>query len=518
MNILKSNAIEMFRLSASTLGNAVIAVKNHGYGDFFPEPPELEFVQRDWHEVHQFLESQDLDVYAGYDVMSAFAPKSRLNVRRVALLHPHDLLLYTALVLDLRDGVSLARLSPTENRVFSYRAENAGEGELYLSSPNYSNFKKEIQNRVAGSPGCFVGTTDIGDFYPRVYQHRLINALQAACGASQYDQIRVLEKMLFRFSGGASYGIPVGPAASRVLGEAVLIDVDSTLLSNQIDFIRFTDDYLIFSSTPEGAEYGIRVLGETLFMNHGLTLQTAKTRVLAGSDFTAQYLEAHDEKEAQRRELIDIVGQYDEQMPYQDLPEDKKLEIDAMNLSEMLTDALAEGANVDFREVSFILGRLSALQKPELIPIVLQNVERLAPVAHSIAAFFKGFRQLDSTTRKSVADTLLAAVGDRRFSEYYGIWILHLFSNSPDWNHAEALLKIFRESNSDVIRRYAALALRVCGTRAHAIEVSRYISMASPLTRTAILMATARMGNDERKYLKRGLRLTDTFELRCMTA
>lgn len=302
-----------------------------------------------------------------------------------------------------------------------------------------------------------------------------------------------------------------------MLGEAVLIDVDSTLLSNQVDFMRFTDDYVIFAPTPEGAEYGIRVLGETLFMNHGLTLQTAKTRVLAGSDFTAKFLEAHDEKEAQRRALIDIVGMYDEQLSYQNLPEDKKLEIDAMNLSEMLTDALAEGANVDFREVSFILGRLSALQKPELIPIVLQNLERLSPVAHSVAAFFKGFRQLDSTTRTMVADALLATVADRRFSEYYAIWVLHLFSNSPDWNHAEALLKIFRESNSDVKRRYAALALSTCGTRAHALEVSRYISTASPLTRTAILVATAHMGNDERKYLKKGLRLTDTFELRCIS-
>ena len=30
-------------------------------------------------------------------------------------------------------------------------------------------------------------------------------------------------------------------------------------------------------------------------------------------------------------------------------------------------------------------------------------------------------------------------------------------------------------------------------------------------------MATTRMGVDERKYLKRGLRLTDDFELLCIT-
>ena len=86
-----------------------------------------------------------------------------------------------------------------------------------------------------------------------------MNALQAACGNALQDNIRVLEKMLTRFSENVSYGIPIGPAASRPLGEAVLIDVDSTLLSFDIDFVRFTDDYVIFATTPEEAEYGIRV-------------------------------------------------------------------------------------------------------------------------------------------------------------------------------------------------------------------------------------------------------------------
>ena len=92
-----------------------------------------------------------------------------------------------------------------------------------------------------------------------IYQHTLVNALQAASGSSKQDHIRVLEKMLLRFSDGASYGIPVGPAASRPLGEAVLIDVDSTLMSYEIDFIRFTDDFVIFAATPQrrsmGSEY-----------------------------------------------------------------------------------------------------------------------------------------------------------------------------------------------------------------------------------------------------------------------
>jgi len=325
--------------------------------------------------------------------------------------------------------------------------------------------------------------------------------------------------MLSRFSDGTSYGIPIGPAASRVLGEAVLIDVDSALLSSDIDFVRFTDDFVIFASTPEIVEYGIRVLGETLFLNHGLTLQTAKTRVLPAAEYVEKFLEPHSEKEESRRRLIEVVGGYDSVLSYEDLQEEQKAEIDALNLSEMLSEALAEGYNVDYREVSFILSRLSALQKPELIPIVLDNLERLSPVAHSVVSFFRNFDNLDDGYRKDIGDRLLAPIiAGNRTSEYYSIWILHLFALSRSWNHAELLLRIFRETHSDVIRRYAALALKSCGTRAEVILVARYLQAASPLCRTAILLATSRMGVDERRHLRKSLHLLDSFEKACLHA
>ncbi len=269
----------MLNLSEAELDRALAAIRGHGYGDFFPEPPELSLMVANWVDIRAELARVDLDLYGGHDVAFSFAPKSRLNVRRVALLHPYDLVFYTALVLALRNGITAARLHLDENRVFSYRADAAAPDMLYVDPPGYRDFTDAITSRVIGEPNSYVGITDIADFYPRIYQHRLVNALQAACGGALQAHIRVLEKMLSRFSENVSYGIPIGPPASRPLAEAVLIDVDSTLLSFDVDFVRFTDDYVIFGETPEDAEYGIRVLGETLFMNHGLTLQTAKTRI-----------------------------------------------------------------------------------------------------------------------------------------------------------------------------------------------------------------------------------------------
>jgi hypothetical protein len=508
----------MLELDGQLLDSALEAVANHGYGDFFPEPPELPIILAKWDELRPYLADLDLDTYNGYDRVTTFAPKSRLNIRHVTLLHPFDLIIYTALVLALRDDITAARLPESEKRVFSFRADGAVASTLYNDSPSYGDFKESVKRRVAKKSNRFVGITDIADFYARVYQHRLVNALQAAAGSSKLAHIRVLEKMLYRFSQGASYGIPIGPAASRPLGEAVLIDVDSTLMSYDVDFIRYSDDFVIFAGTPQDAEYGLRILGETLFQNHGLTLQTAKTKVLPAPEYLETYLTAHSEKEAERRKLLDIVGDYDEAVSYEDLDDDQKKELDALNLSEMLEEALGEDQNVDYREVSFILGRLSALQKPELIPIVVENLERLYPVAQSIAAFFKQFSALEKNTREDVAKALLAPLLDNdrsRPSEYYCVWTLSLFHEHGDWNHAQDLLRILRGTNSDAVRRFAALALATSGTRSEAIQTPKYLPSASSLSRTAILLATTKMGNDERKYLRQSLRLSDPLEKLC---
>lgn len=507
----------MLKLKPQLLENARAATISHGYGSFLPEPPEFTLVNKNWKDIKAQLASVDLHTYDGYSPIRSFAPKSRLNVRRVTLLHPFDFIFYTALVLALKGGISKSRLA--SDVVFSYRTEKTSSKQIYAGSPSYKEFRAAATRTATLNPKWFVGVTDIADFFPRIYHHRLINALEAATPNTARDYIRVLEKMLSRFSEGTSYGIPIGPPASRLLAEAVLIDVDSTLKSYRIDFIRFVDDYVIFSEKPKDAEYGIRVLGETLFQNHGLTLQTAKTKVLSASDYLEKHLTLHSEKEANRRKLFEILGDsLYEETSYEDLNDEQKKEIDAYNLVEMLTDALSEDENVDYQEVSFILGRLSSLQKPELIGIVLENLDRLYPVANAVAAFFKEFKNLEKQQYTEIGTALLGPLlhgRETRPSEFYAIWILHVFAQDERWEHGEELLRVFRETNSDVIRRYSALALAKSGSRAQAVTIKEYLSSGSPQCRTAMLLATAKLGTDERKFFKKSLHLNDAFEKIC---
>jgi hypothetical protein len=159
------------------------------------------------------LADLDLDTYDGYSPIRSFAPKSRLNVRRVALLHPFDFIIYTSLALVFRDRISKARLSA--DKVSSYRAEQTTTKQLYNSSPSWRDFRAAVRTRITNEPNGFVGITDIADFFPRIYHHRLINALEAATGIAERGYLRALDKLLVRFSDGTSYGIPVGPPLRR---------------------------------------------------------------------------------------------------------------------------------------------------------------------------------------------------------------------------------------------------------------------------------------------------------------
>ena len=465
-----------------------------------------------WPQVRAELAGIDLDTYTGYEACQMFAPKSRLNIRRVAQLHPYDLILYSSLVLDLRDSITSSRLPAEQNRVFSHRADGMVGDVLYTPAPSYREFTRRLRD-LAERGDAFFGLTDISDFFPRIYQHRLVNALLSASNNTKADEIRCLEKMLYRFANQASYGIPIGPAASRVLAEAVLIDVDSTLIMLGIEFLRFVDDYVIIADRIEDVEYGIRALAEVLFLNHGLTLQTAKTKVLRSADYLATLLD-YEDKEASRRALIDIAGDYDDgAVDYDELDEDTKKQIDALNLTEMLEEALKGEDKIDYQEVSFILSRLSSLREPDLIPVVLENLERLFPVAHAIARFFSAFDQLEEGLKADVTNRLLLPIEtSQHVSEYYAVWILSLFFERKTWNHAPRLARIFAEAESDAVRRYSALALSTSGTRAEALTSMRSFRNSPPLVRSALLLASVNLGRDERKFTMKSLQLNNLLE------
>ena len=122
---------------------------------------------------------------------------------------------------------------------------------------------------------------------------------------------------------------------------------------------------------------------------------------------------------------------------------------------------------------------------------------------------------MGATERKRIAKKLLAPLISNRKTQppvYYAIWILHLFHKNSVWINADSLLNIFQRHPSQLVKRHAALGLSASGSRVHALALKEHFASAPPLLKTAILIGTKSLGDDERRYWLNSLKLTDPLE------
>lgn len=185
----------MFKLTLDELQSAFEAIEYHGYSALLPTPPEWSVVQREWQEIKQELAAIDLDNYRPATPLRVYAPKNRATVRVVSLLHPIDLIIYTALTLLVKDDLEGQRLPPNKKIVHSYRTELGVNNRLYSRANSYREFQLKIEERSRRVATQYVAIADIADFYPRIYQHRLQNAVEAAATTPRSKEVaRVLAK------------------------------------------------------------------------------------------------------------------------------------------------------------------------------------------------------------------------------------------------------------------------------------------------------------------------------------
>ena len=176
----------------------------------------------------------------------------------------------------------------------------------------------------------------------------------------------------------------------------------------------------------------------------------------------------------------------------------------------MFIDSISDQTLVDYEMVRYVLSRLPRIRgadenlKLEILELVLDNAILLYPAAEYIAQYILSFEQFSAAEKKRIAKKLLKPLKSKRNRPpaYYAMWILYIFTTSKDWDHVSDIVALYRHATSDVVKRYAALAIAVGGTRSEALVVKDDISSASSLLRLAILCASNRLGSDERKHWK----------------
>ena len=264
-------------------------VKKEGITDIFERPFELDllndkgFVKKVDNSVLSCINSNSLSGLKIHHIDYVLLPKtSAFSFRKCALMQPLDTLKYNALVITIADIIEKARIPLAKHRVFSYRL-HPSNGYLFNKKYSITTFRETASKKAKRSSVKFIISCDIANFYDHLNLHRLENILYSiGCDG---NRVRLIRDLLLTWSGRDSYGLPVGSNGSRILAEASLIDIDNFLISHNIDFIRFVDDYRMFAPDAKTANYWLTLLIERL-QQEGLSINTSKTKIEESRIFT----------------------------------------------------------------------------------------------------------------------------------------------------------------------------------------------------------------------------------------
>jgi hypothetical protein len=478
-------------------------------GDTDVLPPAFEYsaIHHDWGRVRAQLQREELLKWVTRPQRTLLAPKGKLGFRAITQLDPIDFLLFSALVFEVAPDIEAHRVPVADNIVFSYRANPLPSGQLYDPTIGYFTFLRHAHVALKRKPRpTHVAVTDIADFYPRIYVHRLANALQAATPLA--DHVTAIMRFIAGWNSSETFGIPVGSAPTRLLAEAALADIDKALLAAGIRFLRYSDDYRIFCNSQSNAYRSLAYLSDVLFRNLGLTLQPQKTELLTADEFKIRFLPTEEDREfaslqatfEELAEQLELSDSY-EAIEYEELDAEQQALIDSLNLQQLLSDQLA-AKTPDFPFVKFLLRRLAQLADSDSLEDVLASIDSLYPIFPDVIRYLLALSHLPSARRTSIGDTVLNLLTDSIASElpYFKVWGLHLFAATTQWNNDDRFLPLLNVPPDEFSRRKIIIAMGRAAHRYWFQSQWRGFSDFPPWTRRALLAAASCLPHDARGH------------------
>ncbi|MDL1982205.1 MAG: RNA-directed DNA polymerase, partial [Deltaproteobacteria bacterium] len=280
----------MARLSRESLEFAKNHIIKFYDSDFYPKPFEFDALWANWEEVLTHLTCNEVNGFPIDQPRTYTSIKPNGNFRVVHQLDPINTLIYTALSYEVSQGVEKARAPKDEHIACSYRIEiDPQKGTFFGNGSGYRDFIDKCIELSSTSKHVLV--TDITDFYNQIYVHRLQNAIEAA-DENFYELSKDIERFILDLNGNVSQGVPVGPAASIIMAEAILMDVDNFIIESGFKHTRYVDDIRIFGNTKQDLIRFLARLTEYLYHNHRLTLAGEKTKIIKSIPFKDEYLES----------------------------------------------------------------------------------------------------------------------------------------------------------------------------------------------------------------------------------
>lgn len=444
---------------------AISNIARFGDTDIFPFPIENRLFFDKAEEVKKILFEIDADFLKATSEIPILHSKNLSVVgyggfRWGAQIDPVWNAYLLALTLTISADIEACRVS--ENVVFSYRYKpDIENSSIFNRDVGWLQFQERSIEAARNSE--YMLRCDISDFYPRIYHHRLENALNAA--TKNTDAVKRIMKILTAISDGASYGLPVGGQASRILSEILLNRIDRLLTLEQITYCRFVDDFVVFAKSREDAYSALIQLSGFLLVNEGLSLQKAKTRVMTAAEFlgTSEFTtnaKPESEEDEQERAFRKLRVHYD---PYSATAEAdyaklvselKQFDIVGMLGRQLVKSRVDEGLT---RRLIASIKHLTIEVKNDAVLSLVQNFDLLYPIFPSVMQLCKGLLDvLDDRVKSELYKALRLLIQGNSYVTQVPTNLAFALRtlNSDSSEETEILLAgIFKKSDSMMLRR-----------------------------------------------------------------
>lgn len=498
-------------LNPAALDWALKHVSKFGDTIFLPKAFEYEAITANWNDIRTWMVTQDMRSWNPRAHRRFLASKTRYSFRYVTQLDPLENLAFTALVHQVGGQLEAIRRPKVDRVVYSWRFEARPDGQMYDPAYRWSNFTDRCLE-LAGAPGChWVVVADIADFFPHIYIHPVERALDTATNGS--PEAYCLFRFIRNWNMFVSYGLPVGVAASRILAEATITDVDTTLRGTGRKYCRYSDDIRIFCRSEREAHAALEELAATLFESHGLTLQPAKTTIIPKPEYVQRFVVTPEriEIESLTSKLHDLLEQagwpddYEQEIDYDDLPQEIRQEVDALNLAEVFREQLALDRS-DPIIMTFLLHRLGQLNLDDVVGDVLNNIERLQHVIDSVVRYLENLRGLTPAQKAKIGKRVLASVAKPTRSSYERVCLLSLFTRGLEFDNEGRFERLHEGVGDPHSQREITLALGRAGKAHWFMRRRRDCGTLEPWLRRAFIAASSCLDADARGPFYRSLR------------
>ncbi|WP_292329915.1 RNA-directed DNA polymerase [Mesorhizobium sp.] len=459
--------------------------------DFFPRLPAYQAVWADWENVRDRLMSSNIKKLPIVPADSMPVAKGKSSYRIVHQLDPLTCLTYTALAYRVGPAIEAARVPANQHVAFSNRFSPL-DGAFFSSGTGYDEYKEK--SRQLANNHEFAATADISDFFNQIYSHRVRGSIEAAdCRLDEVAQD--FESVIHSINAGASKGIPVGPNASNLISEAVLIDVDQLLIRNGFKHVRYVDDIRIFDNDRYALQYAIELLSMYLYENHRLNLNGRKTNIYSREEFSEKVLQDHMDTETkaamQRMSALDPYGEY------ADVEVGPALNAEILDeIGLTIRTKFAADGYVDLNLIKAYIRRARASNSTQFINVASASLDAFLPVFHELA------KALDGVIQSGGHEIALPLIRQIAVSGYYRRQAVRRWW---DWICAgSANLLQIRPIQTAVFsgeirsQARAAVSLRdLAWVRSHRSSFMQF----APMDRAAVVGAMEILGRDERRAI-----------------